>query len=530
MPEREKRELKALWEIARLSSQTFDIERILAVIMKEAAKLLKGDASSIRLLREEDKLELVAGYNLSKKYKSGVPLKVGEGLVGAVARQKRTLLSSDVTRDPKILYPEVGKEEKITSLVCAPLLSKEKLLGTLTVYRKRPEAFRKGETHLLDVIAEQAALVIERATFLEELKEKTIHDELTGLYSRSYFLARCKEELARAFREKRAVSFLFCDVDNFKVINRIQGYKEGDRVLCQVAEAIRSCIREENVVCRYGGDEFAVLLSGIDSTPANKVAERIHKNLSLLPKQDGIHPTLSIGLVTYPEHGKFIEDILSKADSSMTFAKHHPEKKTVVWGEWEKTDLKELYTQRILPQAAITLTQVVDEKNGYTSEHSKLVTKQATLIAEKMGLEKKEIDKIRTAALLHDIGKLAIPAYILNKPGRLTEKEKKIMREHSEAGEKLLKYVRGTESIAPIIRAIHERWDGKGYPDGLKGEKIPLEARIIAVVDSYWTMCSDRPYRKKLKQEKAIKELKKQSGFQFDPKIVQLFIDIIGVN
>lgn len=528
MRERERKELKVLWEIARLTSEKVDINRILAVITEKAAKLIRGDASSIRLLTEKNNLEVVAGYNLSEKYKSSIPLKIGKGIVGKVAQQKRALFSNDISKDPRILYPEVGKEEKIKSLVCTPLLSKEKLLGTIAVYRKRSQAFSTKEIHLLYVLAEQAALTIERAALLAELKEKVIHDELTGLHSRGYFLSRAKEEFARAFREKESTSFLFCDVDDFKAINKVHGYKEGDKILCQVAEVIRTSVRKEDVVSRYGGDEFVVLLSRKNSLRAAKVAERIHEKLSLVAKEGGTYPTLSIGVVSYPEHGDSLEDIIGKADISMVFAKYHTGKKTIVWGEWEKTDVEKLYTQDILPELVYALAHVVDEKDGYTTEHSRLLSQQATLIAEKMGIQKKEIDIINMASLLHDIGKLSIPAHILNKPGGLTEKEKKIVRKHSKAGEKILKRVKGLEGVVPLVRATHETWDGKGYPKGLKGERIPLGARIIAVVDSYSAMCSDRPYRKKLNHKEAIKELKKRAGSQFDPKVVQAFLDIIG--
>ncbi len=527
MPEGERKELEILGRIVDYLSQSLDMEKVLTRVTEETAKLLRADASSIHLLKGESNLELAAGYNLSEERKKRIPLRLGEGLAGKVFQQKEVLFSGDITRNSRVFYPEAGKKRKTPSLICAPLISRGKLLGTLAVYSRRPKVFGKRQIRFLKLLAQQTSLAIERAILLEQLKEKAICDELTGLYSRGYFLARCREEFARTSREKGSVSFLLCDVNNFKAINRIKGHREGDRILCQVAEAIRSCVRKEDVVCRYGGDEFIVLLLRTNSTLAAKVAERIHRNLSLLAKEGGVYPTLSIGVVSYPEHGGSLEDILAKADSSMIFARYHPEKKTVIWAEWEKTDLKELYTQDVLPQIASALAQVVDQKDGYTTGHSRLVSEQAVLVAEKMGLEKKEIDKIRTAALLHDIGKLAIPARILNKPGRLTKEEEKIVRGHSKAGEKLLRHVKGFETVVPIVRAIHERWDGKGYPDGLAGGKIPLGARIIAVVDTYWAVCSDRPYRRKLGQKEAIKELKEGAGSQFDPKVVEIFLSVL---
>ena len=229
-------------------------------------------------------------------------------------------------------------------------LSAEENFWGYLLYIAEDQNFGKRQIRFLKLLAQQTSLAIERAILLEQLKEKAICDELTGLYSRGYFLARCREEFARASQEKGSVSFLLCDVNNFKAINRIKGYREGDRILCQVAEAIRSCVRKEDVVCRYGGDEFIVLLPRTNSTLAAKVAERIHRNLSLLAKEGGAYPTLSIGVVSYPEHGGSLEDILAKADSSMIFARYHPRKKQLSGQSGKKQTLKSFTPRMCFPR------------------------------------------------------------------------------------------------------------------------------------------------------------------------------------
>lgn len=489
--------------------------------------MLRADAASVRLLEDEN-LTLVGGYRLSEEYKAKVPLKIGEGLVGKVAKLRKPLISEDIEKDPKILYPEVGKKEGIVSLVCVPVVAEGKLLGTFTIYSKNKRSWTEKEIEVLSLLAEQLALTLERIKDLQTLREKSIRDDLTGLYSRQYFLARVKEEIARSSREGNYLSFLFCDIDNFKAINRIQGYVEGDKVLCQIAKIIESSLRREDTVCRYGGDEFAVLLPKTDPFKAEKIAERIYKAF-IRAKEVKDHPSLdiSIGIASYPIHGKSIEDILSKADRSMIFAKHHPEKKIFIWDEWKIKDVKELYKEEVLPEIIYTIAETVNLKNGYTGEHSRLVSEQASFLAKRIGLEEKRIKRIRTAALLHDIGKLAIPTYILTKPTSLTKREWEIIKEHAENSARITRYIRGLKEIVPIVRAIHERWDGKGYPDGLAKDEIPLEARIISLVDAYQALIFDRPYRKRFTKKEAIKILQDEAGKQFDPKLVQIFIDII---
>jgi len=382
---------------------------------------------------------------------------------------------------------------------------------------------------MLSLLAEQLALALERIKDFQILQEKSIQDELTGLYSRSYFLARVKEEIARASRGKGSVSFLFCDVDDFKAINRIQGYKEGDKVLCQIAKIIKSSVREEDVVCRYGGDEFVVLLPRTYPSEAEKIAQRIYQACGRA-REPATHFLLSvsIGITSYPLHASSIEDLIEKANRSMLFAKHHPEKKTFIWGEWEIEDAGKVYEEEILPEVIYALAETVSMKDEYTGEHSRLVSEQATLLARKIGLEEKRIKKIKTAALLHDVGKLAVPSHILSKPASLTPEEREIVKKHAKNTARIVRYIRGLKEIVPIVRAVHERWDGKGYPDGLAGENIPIEARIISLVDTYQALISNRPCRKKLSREKAIKILQEEAGKQFDPKLVKAFLEIIA--
>jgi diguanylate cyclase (GGDEF)-like protein len=367
--------------------------------------------------------------------------------------------------------------------------------------------------------------------YQKHLEESSIRDGLTGLYSRVYFLTRAEEEIARSSRKREYVSFLFCDIDKFKAYNRIEGYSEGDRLLCQTAKSIESSLRKEDTLCRYGGDEFVILLPNTDPSQAERIAKRVHKAFIKTIEADthALLLNLSIGIASYPIHGSSIEDILVKADRSMTFAKHSSiGKKVFIWNQWKiKVNEPNFYEEDLLPEIIYALANTVNLKDGYTSEHSRCVSEQASLFAKRIGLGEKSIRIIKTASLLYDIGKLIIPGYILNKPAPLNQEEWEIIKRIAENSTRIIKYIRGLENIIPIIREIRETWDGKGYPNGLSGEQISTEARLIALVDTYQALISTRPYRKKLRKEEAIKELQNEAGKKFDPKLVQDFLQIL---
>jgi len=292
-----------------------------------------------------------------------------------------------------------------------------------------------------------------------------------------------------------------------------------------------SSLRKEDTLCRYGGDEFIILLPNTDPSQAKRIAKRVHKAFikSIEADTHALLLNLSIGIASYPIHGSSVEDILVKADRSMTFAKHSStEKKVFIWDQWKtKANEPKIYEEDLLPEIINALAKTVNLKDGYTSEHAKRVSEQASLFAKRMGLGEKSIRIIKTASHLYDIGKLIIPEYILNKPAPLNQEEWEIIKRNAENSTRILKYIRGLENIIPVISEIRETWNGKGYPNGLSGEQISTEARLIALVDAYQALISTRPYRKKLGKEEAIKELQNEAGKKFDPKMVQDFLQIL---
>jgi len=530
MEKRYKEENKSLWKISKLISKAQKPEQLILGILKETTKLSNGDSSLIWISQEKN-LNLVKGYKLSREYISKTSLKIGEEFKKKTIKMNQTFSSSNIEKDSRIFFPKILKKEGVVSLICVPVKAEDKLIGTLTVFSKKNKVWTKRENRIVNMLAEQTAHILERMRCQKHIEDSSIRDWLTGLYSRVYFVTRAEEEIARSSRKKEYASFLFCDIDKFKSYNRIEGYTEGDKLLCQTAKSIESSLRKEDTLCRYGGDEFVVLLPNTSPSQAKRIAKRVHTDFikTIEANTHALLLNLSIGIASYPIHGSSIEDILVKADRSMVFAKHSSiGKKVYIWNQWKlKVNEPNFYEEDLLPEIVYALANTVNLKDGYTSEHSKCVSEQASLFAKKIGLGEKSIRIIKTASLLYDIGKLIIPGHILNKPAPLNQEEWEIIKRSAENSIRIIKYIRGLENIIPIIREIRETWDGKGYPHGLSGAQISTEARLIALVDTYQALISTRPYRKKLRKEEAIKELQNEAGKKFDPKLVQDFLQIL---
>ena len=338
------------------------------------------------------------------------------------------------------------------------------------------------------------------------LEYMSFHDQLTGLYNRRYF-----EEKIKRFDtpENLPISIIMGDLNGLKIVNDSFGHTKGDEFLCAAAKVIKVACLGYDVVVRYGGDEFAVLLPNVDEDDAARIISSIQSNAAKI-KLENIELSISFGHSTKTRKSEKLSEVLTIAENEMY--KH-------------KFDLRSNMHSKTINIIMNTLF----EKSPRESEHSKRVSGLCTAIANQMHFSKDDIDRIRIAGLVHDIGKISIEERILNKKGPLTEEEWKAIRSHSDSGWRILSASSDFSEIANLVRAHHERWDGKGYPSGLKSYDIPLEARIISIADSYDAMTSDRPYRSKLSKEQAISELRKFAGIQFDPEVVEVFINKVLV-
>ena len=348
-------------------------------------------------------------------------------------------------------------------------------------------------------------------------------DPLTGLGNHRHFHERLQRDLDLAQAEGTPLSVCLIDVDNFKQINDRYGHPVGDRVLAQVA----SRLRQGGEAFRLGGDEFALLLPGRSERSALEIAQTVLDRVVGMEWERAGTVTLSAGIACYPEHGVDRNELVRVADSALYWSKEQGKSQVrayrpdiVEFGELRRLAQERDRRARFL--AAEGLARAVDARDAYTGEHSAEVGELAARIATRMGLEVAEVELLRLAGSLHDVGKLAIPEEILRKPGPLNEAERIVLERHPQIGFRMLDSL-GIEPVATWVLHHHERWDGAGYPNNLGREHIPLGARILFVADAYDAMTTERVYRGRLSHEQALRELERCAGTQFDPAVVSAF-------
>jgi len=413
-----------------------------------------------------------------------------------------------------------------------PIKNKGTLIGVLAVGKKRHGTrYRSEDVDLVMTMTSQAGVVIENAQLYAAAKMRANTDELTGLFNHRYFHERLEEEISRGLRFGTVFSLVFLDLDLFKVYNDTHGHLAGDEILRHLGKSLSGALRNTDMAFRYGGDEFAVILPATDTTNAYKVAERIRKRVEQGMHARHVQLTCSLGIATWPADGVMRDALIQSADSSLYHAKR--------WGN--RTCLaSELIPPNITPLEADSTTKqgmlstiyalaaTVDARDHHTYGHSRRVSNYAVAIGEAIGLPPEKISILHTAALLHDIGKIGIADEVLNKKEHLSDEEWKPVYSHPTLGVSILRHTDGLAACLPGIQYHHERYDGTGYPSGLKGDNIPLDARIIAIADAYEAMTSPRPYRERtLTYEEALKELECHKNTQFDPELVTVFIDLM---
>ena len=362
------------------------------------------------------------------------------------------------------------------------------------------------------------------------LRLRSTTDFLTNLSNHRHFHESLEVETKRALQNGTSLSVAMMGLDDFGQINNIYGHAVGDMRIRSIANKLKTNAREDNIVCRVGGDEFAFIMPDTDSLSAYNVALRLQAGIV---EPDDICPLItnaSIGIATLPDHATTREDLVSKADGALYWAKFHGRGQVVVFdpdlvqalGPEQRISLleEEAYFDMVRMLAA-----AVDARDAYTEQHSRRVASFVVVLATHMGLKETHIRDLETAALLHDVGKIGIPDAILRKPGKLEPAEYEQIKAHPTLGVNILSAIPKQE-LLPWIESHHERWDGSGYPHGLAGEDIPLEGRIIAICDAYDAMTDDRPYHKALSFEQANQELLRWAGRQFDPQMVKLMLEI----
>jgi diguanylate cyclase (GGDEF)-like protein len=350
---------------------------------------------------------------------------------------------------------------------------------------------------------------------------ESLKDPLTGLLNHRAFQERLAEELRRAERGAYPVALVAIDLDDFKSINGA-GHAVGDEALRAVAAALRDELRAGDVCGRVGGDEFMLALIDADVGTADGIVERIRAR---------VDAAFSAGIVAYPSHGSGQDELLHLAHGAMYWAKSHGKARTFVYSDaidfaLSAEEAAERNLRAGLLNTVHALARAVDAKDGYTHSHSQRVARYAAELGRALGLPDERLEMLRTAGVLHDVGKIGIPDAVLLKPAKLDDDEFAVMRRHSELGRDIIAGA-GLEEIATWVLHLHERVDGRGYPDGLVADDIPLESRILHCADALEAMTSSRIYRPGMEIERALAELERGAGTQFDPHVAAALIDLV---
>ncbi len=364
----------------------------------------------------------------------------------------------------------------------------------------------------------------------EELERRSRTDALTGLYNRRHVIDALMAELERARRDGRLPGVLLIDLDQFKAVNDVYGHAAGDAVLRAVARRLQAGVRRYDVVGRWGGEEFCVVVPGVGSDRAlRRIAEAVRKAIAdtPVPLPDGrlLRVTASAGCALATDGLWSVEAIVDAADRALYAAKRAGRNRTRLVTELTAEEIAAEEPEAIRLAEALALS--AGAREGLPERHVRQVAELSRSIAESLGLTEDAVLRCRLGGWLHDIGKVAIPDTVLTKPGPLDEDELAVMRTHAEVGEQIVTRIAGLAQAAPIVRHHHERWDGSGYPEGLAGEEIPLEARVVAVADAYSALTSDRVYRTACSVTEALAELRASAGSHYDPLCVQALAEIV---
>ena len=445
----------------------------------------------------------------------------------------------------------------LRSYMGVPLLVHGKTIGAITFSSVQPHrfytpddlAFARELAHRIAFVLENARLrqeaqneITERKQAQEQqrvLQERILAlattDPVTTLPNHRALIALLEQELARTHRYGRCCSLLLLDLDHFKALNDGYGHTAGDTVLCEFAGVVQARLRRIDTLGRWGGEEFVAILPEMSADEALTLAEDVRAAVAthVFRVGGGLHLTCSIGMASSPMHAQARERLIVAADHAMYGAKRFGRNQVRVANDPAVLTLFTVKTpdggreEDALVGMAEALVTLVEARDHATGRHSHQAAHLVLQLALSLGVPAAEAQMLALAGRLHDVGKVAVPDEVLQKPGHLTQEEWRLMRMHPVVGAEVVSYIPALRPLAPVIRAHHERWDGEGYPDHLKGEAIPFGARILAVADAYLAMTEERPYQHACVRSVALAELQRCAGSQFDAHVVEAFTHLV---
>jgi diguanylate cyclase (GGDEF)-like protein len=556
--QRRSRQLAFLNNISRTAISSDDPVHMLSQIASEIQRNFSFDHIGIGLLdygTKEVEIKAEAG---TTAHAMGKRIPLGAGILGRVARTgERALVQNALPGNLTGILPDSR------AVLCIPITYGESLLGVLNVESRSENAFSPQDVLILNTLADLLATALHNAFVFQKLQQQSITDGLTGIKTRRFFWEALSAEWKRASRSGRPFSVVLIDLDKFKEVNDTMGHFEGDLVLARVGRLLEQKSRQSNVVARYGGDEFIVLMPETGAEQAQVLAERLRQWLATDTMLSEHRITGSFGVASFPMHGFSIEDIIRVADAGMyvskrsggnmvstaqefvegqDFARQRQQISAYIEGFLQRErngpeHLEELASTLyklcggeqecnvgMLKEAIESLSRAAESREMQTAGHGDMVARYSEVIARALGLSPEETADLVYAARIHDVGKIFIPEHILNKTGPLSDEEFFQLRMHAHIGAEIVGIIPHSAMMREAIEHHHQHFDGTGYPDGLRGEEIPLWARIIGLTDAYANMVTEQSFAAARTPDQALEELVKMSGTRFDGMLVRLLL------
>lgn len=515
-------------EFQKACHQTLDIKCITELIKENAKQWL--EAEWVELL-EWNEAEGVFASKGKLPDEQPLILPNDEQLLAYLKQQKQALLLDNYEAE----YSGNGVSAFFVDLkrrgvaLIQPFCMEDEVFAVL-VASAGQRRYRAIERHAMDMMAKISMEAIQNARLYDSVYREARTDSLIGIGNRKYFYEIF--DMVRKSGRSFPLTVALVKLDDLRICNRLYGIEGGDRALKRVAALLQKKVQKENAVFRYGAGEFLVLLENTEEVSAKEMMEEVREQVMQITDivdYGQLMLTISVGISFAENSSQISEHLLDNCAKALFSAQQRGKNCVVVYGEIEKEESASMTNQMFAEYEAVfrALTTVIDAKDHYTASHSQNVSYYATELARALKLNPEEIEIVKEAGLLHDIGKIGVPEAILQKPGRLNDEEFKIMKSHVEQSVEILHHLSGMEYILPAVLGHHEKYDGSGYPLGKKGEDIPLSARILTVVDSFDAMMSTRPYKPPYPVDFALHQLLVSSGSQFDPEIAEKFASLI---
>ncbi len=525
-------ELSIINRSGAIITSSLDIQGIYDSFIDELRKVIDVSWAAIVLIEGKSLYFLALSSEIGSVWKAGERFPIRGTATEWIATHMRALVEADLSQERRFVTGKYHLKQGIRSIAYIPLIVKGEAIGSIILGSRIPNAYSQRHMMLLEQLASQIAMSVENSRLYAEASKKARIDELTGLLNRRSLDELIVAEISRHSRYGGTFSIIILDLDGFKAFNDSYGHPAGDKLLARIGNILKSTIRSADQAFRYGGDEFAILLPNTPIDATNLVAERTRKQVASKTRTNDISITASLGLASWPADGIGPAEVIAAADAALYQAKRSGGNK-IYCASGTLLPTNDTITSSMDIEASETISTIyalaatVDAKEHPTDSHCKKVKGYAVLLAEALKLEPMEIGKLETCALLHDIGKVGINDKILNKQDKLTAEEWEAIKAHPQVGANIVSHVHQLDHCLPSILHHHERYDGSGYPDGLKDEEIPFEARILAIADAFAAMTSVRSYSDALTIKEAVEEIKQGAGKQFDPHLVEVFLSAV---